>query len=113
MRKRIVIIGIAGVVAFLAAGFLIPAYRAPRLSRSLVVCESNLRNIQLAKELWRDTAQPTNQPPVPEVLIQKYLGKEIKLVCPRGGEYESGAFDEGPSCTCGRRITADGEMIRP
>ena len=50
MRKRIVIIGIAGVVAFLAAGFLIPAYRAPRLSRSLVVCESNLRNIQLAKQ---------------------------------------------------------------
>ena len=95
---------------FLALGILIPLFAPARKNYAYISCANNLSRIYLAKGLWKSDTGATNGAVPPTNVVEAY--GQGRVVCPNGGRYDYGAVGEGPSCSCGRRLNAQGEFMK-
>ena len=91
---------LAGVVAPVGVGaaMLLPALSKAKAKAQKINCVSNLRMIDLAKQMWaQDNKKEASAIPTRDELLP-FLNHKLP-VCPAGGEYTINQVDQHPECS--------------
>jgi len=104
MRETMKLIMFAALAAMFVFAALSPEPKA-RPKAPWQVCQWNLNQIRLAKEIWAVDADAKRSPGWDD--LRPYLLKSGftngQPICPESGTYSIGALNEAPHCSLGKR----------
>jgi hypothetical protein len=94
---KLALVPLVAVPAVLA-GVALPAFAKAKAKSQEVACKNNIRQLQIAKQMWaQDKNKSTQDTPTWDDLKPYLGGANIK--CPSGGEYELNSVGEQPTCS--------------
>jgi hypothetical protein len=85
-------------VPAVVAGMAVPAFAKAKAKAQTVTCQSNRRQIQIAKQMWAQDKGKSSQDTPTWDDLKPYLGG-ANLKCPANGEYELNSVGEQVSCS--------------
>ena len=87
----------------------VPNFIRARESSRAKACQSNLKQIESAKEQWAmDTKAPPNATPGTAQLYGNTLYVKVEPLCPSNGTYAIGAMTARPTCN---RPSTEGHVL--
>jgi Protein of unknown function (DUF3352) len=86
------------VVPAIAAGMALPALAKAKAKAQEVACKNNIRQLQIAKQMWSQDKGKSGQDTPTWDDLKPYLGG-ANIKCPSGGDYELNSVGQQPTCS--------------